>query len=92
MMMKQIVTGHFISFTGARYFDPRGLDTPYGHPFLKQRNVPTAQDVSDKIFEIIDKDQGNAKKVSHIYMTFGQFIDHDLISTLFDEKACKNTR
>ena len=81
-----------ISFTGARFFDSRGLGIPHGHPFLKQRNVPTAQDVSDKIFEIIDKDQGNAKKVSHIYMTFGQFIDHDLVSTLFNGEACKNTR
>ena len=79
-------------FSGAKYFYPHGLDTPYGHPFLPQRNVPTPQDVSDEVFQIVNTDQGNRKKVSHIYMAFGQFIDHDIVYMLFDREACENTR
>lgn len=82
----------WISFTGAKYFDPCGLDTPYGHPFLPQRKVTTLQDVPDEVFQIMNRDQGNRKKVSHIYMTFSQFIDHDLVYMLFDREDCENTR
>lgn len=81
-----------MSFTGAKYFDPCGLDTPYVHPFLPQRKVTTLQDVPDAVFQIMNRDQGNRKKVSHIYMTFSQFIDHDLVYMLFDREDCENTR
>ena len=75
---------------GARYFDEGvfsngdGLDTPLGHPLLDKEtvsdfgiNFPSAQDVSDKIFNINNTDSGNNGKVPHLFMTFGQFMDHD---------------
>ena len=39
--------------------------------------MPSAQAVSDRMFRIRDEDNGNRKRVSHVFMTFGQFMDHD---------------
>ena len=72
------------SFPAARYFDSEGLDTPLGHP-AADRNDPrfgsgqsSSQDVTDDVFDILNIDQGNKYRVAHVYMTFGQFLDHDI--------------
>ena len=76
---------------GARYFDvgvfrnANGVDTPLGHPLLDNRGIskfglskfPSAQDISDIVFNINNTDNGNNGRVPHLYMTFGQFMDHD---------------
>ena len=76
---------------GARYFDVHvfqngnGLDTPLGHPLLDNRAIskfglskfPSAQDISDIVFNINNTDNGNNGRVPHLFMTFGQFMDHD---------------
>ena len=87
----------YFCYVGARYFDRDGLDTPFGHPFLQinsfqQERVPTAQEVSDFLFNIVDRDIGNNDKVSHIFMTFGQFLDHDLVYVRHDLEECKGTQ
>ena len=75
---------------GAKYFDQgifpngNGLDTPLGHPLVDNNtvsefgfNFPSAQDISDTVFNISDTDNGNSNRVPHLFMTFGQFMDHD---------------
>ena len=61
------------------------MDTPLGHPLLDNRAIskfgllkfPSAQDISDIVFNINNTDNGNNGRVPHLYMTFGQFMDHD---------------
>ena len=67
-----------ILILAAKYFDRDGLDTPLGHPSLpgfdKTRSV---QEISDLMLDVTFTDLGNNKRVSPIFMTFGQFMDHD---------------
>ena len=39
--------------------------------------MPSVQTVSDLMFRIRDEDNDNHRRVSHVFMTFGQFMDHD---------------
>ena len=39
--------------------------------------MSSAQAVSDRMFRIRDQDNGNRRRVSHVFMTFGQLMDHD---------------
>lgn len=74
----------------AKYFDDDGIDTPIGHPSLtdsSERGFPTAQEVSDTVFVIDRQDFGRSNRVSHIFMTFGQFVDHDI--TLIEHPTAK---
>ena len=77
-------------FEGARYFDQgifsnsNGLDTPLSHHLVDNNPVSdfgfkflSAQDISETVFRISDTDNGNKERVSHRFMTFGQFMDHD---------------
>lgn len=75
-----------------------GLDTPLGHPsldFVNEDpqiqdpqnpfgfyNFPSAQDVSDIVFNINNTDGGNNGRVPHLFMTFGQLMDHDFAYVL----------
>ena len=76
----------------AKYADPRNLGTPIGWPTIKsQRKIPTAQEVTDRIFTSLRKDMGNRRNVSIFHMVFGQFLDHDFaLST--NSGQCKNPR
>ena len=55
-----------------------GTDIPLGHPAAGSAgDMSSAQAVSDRMFRIRDQDNGNRRRVSHVFMTFGQFMDHD---------------
>ena len=85
-----------------------GLDTPAGHPTLDsltedQQNTgyvdpfgferfPSAQDVSDLVFNINNTDTGNNGKVPHLFMTFGQFMDHDFAYILHPSSTSTGCR
>ena len=78
--------------------DRDGLDTPLSHssldvvnedPQIQDRqnpfgfyNFPSAQDVSEIVFNINNTDSGNNGRVSHLFMTFGQLMDHDFAYVL----------
>lgn len=83
-----------------------GLDTSLGHPSLDfvtedsqlqepqnpfgYYNFPSTQDVSDVVFNINKTDSGNSGKVPHLYMTFGQLLDHDFTRFPFSlTSGCK---
>ena len=75
-----------------------GLDIPLGHPALDFLNnnpnneeyldpfgferFPSAQDVADIVFNINNTDSGNNGRVPHLFMTFGQLMDHDFAYVL----------
>ena len=75
-----------------------GLDTPLSHSsldFVNEDpqiqdpqnpfgfyNFPSAQDVLDIVFTIKNTDSGNYGRVSHLFMTFGQLMDHDFAYVL----------
>ena len=44
---------------------------------FRNRNVPSAQKVTDLLFRISFRDLGSRNRTSVIFMTFGQFLDHD---------------
>ena len=44
---------------------------------FRNRNVPSAQTVTDLLFRISFSDLGSRNRTSVIFMTFGQFLDHD---------------
>ena len=65
-----------------------GTDLPVGDPtipqfrnynvrFRKRFGVPSAQEVPDILSRISFRDRGSRKRTSVIFMTFGQFLDHD---------------
>ena len=67
-----------ILILAAKYFDEDGLDTPLGHPSLTNvGETRSAQEISDFMLDVTFTDLGNNKRVSPIFMTFGQFMDHD---------------
>ena len=82
---------------GARYFDQgifsngNGLDTPLSHPLVDNNTVSdfgfkflSAQNISEPVFNISDTDDGNKDRVPHLFMTFGQFMDHDFAYVIHD--------
>ena len=55
-----------------------GTDLPIGDPTIPTfRTIPSAQEVSDLLFRISIRDRGSRNRTSVIFMTFGQFLDHD---------------
>ena len=70
--------------TAADYVDPRKVDTPRGFPGTKPE-VPPPNQVSMAVFEARKHDDGRKQKLSTIFSTFGQFLDHDIAVTLHGE-------
>ena len=100
--ISQVFLFLFHNFIGARYFDRgvfsegNGLDTPLGHPSLPRApfgfGFKSAQEVSDIVFNINNTDNGNNRRVSHLYMTFGQFMDHDFAYILHPSSSSSGCR
>ena len=65
------------SFTVADYVDRRKTDTPRGFPGTLPI-VPPPNMVTQDIFEAKTQNQGNRDKLAVIFMTIGQFLDHDI--------------
>ena len=63
--------------TGARYVDRRQVDTPRGFPGTSP-TIPSANKVSMVAFEALETNGGNSRKLSTLFMTAGQFLDHDV--------------
>ena len=92
----------FFVVAGARYFDKGvfregdGLDTPLGHPSLPRSpfgfDFKSAQEVSDIVFNINNTDNGNNGRVSHLFMTFGQLMDHDFAYILHPSGSSSGCR
>ena len=104
---KKVIILLFFNFTeGARYFDEGvfpngdGLDTPLGHPILDNdvisefgfNKFPSAQDISDTVFNISNRDDGNKGRVPHLFMTFGQFMDHDFAYVIHPSSTSSGCR
>ena len=105
--IKRSLFYYFLNFTGgARYFDEGvfpngdGLDTPLGHPLLDNdvisefgfNKFPSAQDISDTVFNISNRDDGNKGRVPHLFMTFGQFMDHDFAYVIHPSSTSSGCR
>lgn len=85
-----IINSHYFHLiAGASYVDKFSIDVPKGFPHTKPKVKP-ANEISEKLFEVENKGSGNKKKLSSIFMTFGQFLDHDF--TLVHEEKCKITK
>ncbi|XP_066931789.1 peroxinectin A-like [Clytia hemisphaerica] len=59
----------------ADYVD--GITTPRGFPNTSPV-VPTANQVSEAVFQVETTNNGNGNGLAVSFMTFGQFLDHDL--------------
>ena len=69
----------------ADYVDKRRTDTPRGFPGTRPK-VPPANEVSMAVFEAKKINGGNKNKLSTLFMTVGQFLDHDF--ALSDHGKC----
>jgi Animal haem peroxidase. len=61
---------------GGLYVDRRRVDTPRGFP--ETTSIPSPNTVSQAVFEAQERNQGNLIKLSTLFMTTGQFLDHDV--------------
>ena len=67
----------FFRFLPAAYFDAEGLDEPP----LDQPNAPDYPNpfiVTEDYIVIQSKNQPNRDNIAHLFMQWGQFLDHDL--------------
>ncbi|XP_066936976.1 peroxidasin homolog [Clytia hemisphaerica] len=62
----------------AEYVDRRQVDTPKGFPGTKPSNIPAANKVTITAFTPQFVNAGNAGKLSTLFTTAGQFLDHDM--------------
>ena len=72
--------------TGADYADKYKLDVPRGYPGVG-RKLPVVNHISKTLFGVTKKMRGNKHHISTLFMTFGQFLDHDITDT--PSQACQ---
>ena len=75
---------YFHLFTDSDYVDQRKVDIPRGFPKTRP-DVPPPNKVSEAVFEARQHDDVKKQKLSTLFMSFGQFLDHDLAITLHGE-------
>ena len=69
----------FIRFLPPLYFDPNGLGDPVGFPDQPDApDLPNPSDVTDDYIVIQAINQPNRDGILHMFMQFGQFLDHDM--------------
>jgi len=61
------------------YADDDKHDTPRGFPGT--RVLPPVNAVSQQLFEVENENTGNSMQLTTLFMTFGQFLDHDVAET-----------
>ena len=64
-------------YTASNYVDLRRVDTPRGFPETNPV-IPPANKVSLAAFSALTTNGGNSQKLSTLFMTVGQFLDHDI--------------
>jgi len=69
----------FINLAPA-YADDGTNDTPRGFPGTSPV-LPPANAVTQQLFQVEKKNTGNDMKLTTLFMTFGQFLDHDVTET-----------
>jgi len=67
----------------AEYVDKYKYDVPRGYPGFQPKLEP-ANKVSQELFQVEKETKGSRKHLSTLFMTFGQFVDHDITDTLVD--------
>ena len=69
----------FTRLLPALYFDPNGLGDPVGFPDQPDApDVPNPSFVVDEYIRIQSVNQENPRGITHMFMQWGQFLDHDL--------------
>ena len=69
-----------IYISAPAYADDGANDTPRGFPGTSPV-LPPANAVTQQLFQVEKKNTGNDMKLTTLFMTFGQFLDHDLTET-----------
>ena len=69
------------NLSAAQYED--GKDTPRGFPKapLFKQTLPPPNSISESLFHVETTNTGNYRQLSVLFMTFGQFLDHDMVAT-----------
>ena len=62
--------------------DRRRVDTPRGFPGTRPKDIPAANKVSLAAFTPQQVNTGNADRLSTLFTTVGQFLDHDMTVSL----------
>ena len=69
----------FFRLLPALYFDAEGLEEPAGVPDQPNTpDLPNPSFVTDEYIVIQAKSQQNPDGITHMFMQWGQFLDHDL--------------
>merc|ERR1719430_2422976 len=75
---------------GDGVFLPRGVTLPPSPEQGYQSSLPSPRVISDTIMSEGDQNDTESKTNTHMVMQWGQFIDHDIISTSKDAFDCCN--